>query len=91
MPRSGTTLVEALLAAHPKVRAGGELVSLENCIAAMPKIKPGSPLAELRAALNSLGAAYLADTDAIAHGAQHLTDKMPFNFRFVPLIQAALP
>ncbi|MGC2129178.1 MAG: sulfotransferase [Candidatus Aquilonibacter sp.] len=91
MPRSGTTLVEALLAAHPNVRAGGELVSLENCIAAMPKIKPGSPLAELRAALNSLGAAYLADTDAMAHGAQHLTDKMPFNYRFVPLIRAALP
>jgi len=91
MPRSGTTLVEALLAAHPNVRAGGELVSLENCIAAMPKIKPGSSLADLRALMNSLGAAYIADTDAIAHDVPHLTDKLPFNYRFVPLIHAALP
>lgn len=91
MPRSGTTLVEALLAAHPEVLAGGELTTLEQSIAAMPKIQASSSLAELRGALLSLGAAYIAETDAIADGAPHLTDKMPFNFRFVPLIHAALP
>ena len=91
MPRSGTTLVEALLAAHPDVRAGGELMTVENGIAAMPRIKAGAPVAELRAALRSLGAAYIRESDAVAGGAIRLTDKMPFNFRFIPIVRAALP
>jgi hypothetical protein len=91
MPRSGTTLVEALLAAHADVRAGGELTTFERSIAAMPAIRPGSPVSDLRQILRALGTAYIEETDAIAAGASHLTDKMPFNFRFVPLIRAALP
>ena len=91
MPRSGTTLVEALLAAHPDVCAGGELMAFENGIAAMPKIQPSTSVSDLRGALRSLGAGYIRDTDAVAGAAPRLTDKMPFNFRFVPLICAALP
>ncbi len=91
MPRSGTTLVEAILAAHDDVRAGGELMTFENSIAAMPKIEAGTSIAELRSALRSMGSAYIRQTDAIANGAPHLTDKMPFNFRFLPIIHAALP
>jgi tetratricopeptide (TPR) repeat protein len=91
MPRSGTTLVEALLAAHPYVAGGGELTSFERCVAAMPFVQAASPVSELRRALRALGSAYIADTDVRAGGAARLTDKMPFNFRFVPLIFAALP
>ncbi|MGD0969640.1 MAG: sulfotransferase [Candidatus Aquilonibacter sp.] len=91
MPRSGTTLVEALLAAHPDVRAGGELMAFEDGIALMPRIEAGSSVAELRNALRKLGEAYIRETDAAATGALHLTDKMPFNFRFIPVIRAALP
>ncbi len=91
MPRSGTTLVEALLAAHPDVRAGGELATFERGLAEMPKIQPSSPLSELRGALHALGAAYIRTTDDTAGGRLYLTDKMPFNFRFLPAINAALP
>jgi tetratricopeptide (TPR) repeat protein len=91
MPRSGTTLVESLLAAHPDVQAGGELATFELGLAAMPRIQSSSPLSELRDALHALGATYISDTDDIADGVPYLTDKMPFNFRFLPVINAALP
>ncbi len=55
MPRSGTTLVEALLASHPYVRSGGELTSFERNIAAMPAVSAGAPLGALCAALHALG------------------------------------
>jgi len=91
MPRSGTTLVEALLAAHGDIRGGGELVALEQCVIAMPKVDPTAPISALQSAFRALGSAYVRVTDDLAAGAPRLTDKMPFNFRFVPLIHIALP
>ena len=32
MPRSGTTLVEQILASHPDVHGGGELFFMNNCV-----------------------------------------------------------
>jgi len=91
MPRSGTTLVETLLAAHPEVRGGGELVLVERCIAEMPPLNAASTIGELRTALFDFGSKYIRETDALARGARHLTDKMPFNFRFVPMMHTTLP
>jgi hypothetical protein len=88
MPRSGTTLVEAVLAAHPQVAAGGELTIIERCI---QKMAPVTGVEMLRSELGALGAAYVAATNELADGARRLTDKMPFNFRFAPIIHAALP
>jgi tetratricopeptide (TPR) repeat protein len=91
MPRSGTTLLEALIAAHPDVRAGDELSTFERGISSMPPLENGTTAGELRNALRSLGTSYVRDTDALAGNAKHLTDKMPFNFRFIPIMYAALP
>jgi tetratricopeptide (TPR) repeat protein len=88
MPRSGTTLVEAVLAAHPQVAAGGELTVIEQSIR---KMAPVTGIDMLRNELRALGAAYVASTNELAGEAQRLTDKMPFNFRFAPIIHAALP
>jgi tetratricopeptide (TPR) repeat protein len=91
MPRSGTTLVEQVLAAHPGVAAGGELGVLDRAIRAMPLVDAAGTLEQFRAAVRALGDRYVRETDDLAHGASRLTDKMPQNFRFVPLIYSALP
>jgi tetratricopeptide (TPR) repeat protein len=91
MPRSGTTLVETMLAAHPSVRGGGELTTMEQSIAHMPPIHASSTIGEMRAALHAFGTRYLDETAGRAGDAAHLTDKMPFNFRFVPMIHMTMP
>ena len=95
MPRSGTTLVEQVLAAHPQVYAAGELDAFERALGFFPTIAadPRDPRAfvtELRAALRALGARYLANVRVPPH-AVRFTDKMPSNFRFAAAIAAALP
>jgi tetratricopeptide (TPR) repeat protein len=76
LPRSGTTLVEQILSAHPDVAAGGEL-SFWN---------------ERGAAGDHSGAEdYIALLREIAPHAARVTDKMPFNFQWAGLIHQALP
>lgn len=83
LPRSGTTLVETILAAHPDVAAGGELPHLSPLASA---IKAGQmpDLADLRAQ-------YLDAIARIAGGSKVVTDKTPLNFRLIGLIATALP
>jgi tetratricopeptide (TPR) repeat protein len=98
MPRSGTSLVEQILASHPQVRALGERVALIDAIAQTcrtPTIPPS--LAPLAATWSDtewrrLGALYLKSVthDAPAT-ATRITDKRPANFQYVGLIHAALP
>jgi len=97
MPRSGTTLVEQILASHPQVFGAGELMAFDNAVArfgglegtlgAYPDFVPGMTGDELR----QLGADYLERARASAPLAERTTDKMPANFRFVGLIHLALP
>lgn len=97
MPRSGTTLVEALLAAVPGVTGGGELHALEACVrACWPTLLADGPPAavppnELRARLRAIGDGYVRATDALAGDAVRLTDKLPHNFVLAPLVTLALP
>jgi tetratricopeptide (TPR) repeat protein len=88
MPRSGTTLIEQILAAHPEVYAAGERSLFEDAVA---DVFPGSGEALSAERLKALGARYLAGLRALAPGAQRITDKMPANFRFAGLINLALP
>ncbi len=97
MPRSGTTLVEQILASHPQVFGGGEL---PHFIAAVNEMQAafGASTSFSQAVsrmtdadFRSLGARYLAETAQLAPGAARITDKMPSNFRFAGLIHLALP
>ena len=93
MPRSGTTLVEQILASHPEVAGAGETTFLGEALAkALPE--PGYPEglflasdAELRAA----GDAYVARLRRAHPDARHVVDKMPLNFVRIGAIRAALP
>jgi Flp pilus assembly protein TadD len=81
MPRSGTTLVEQILASHPDVGAAGELELFEQIL------KERDGVRELR----DIGAAYVAALRTHAPGARRITDKMPANFQHAGFIHLALP
>ena len=87
MPRSGTTLLEQILSGGPDVQGAGELNFVKQY---------GLDLATGRTppkpeALQAFAAQYLAAIAQVSNGKPWVVDKMPLNFRFVPLICAALP
>jgi tetratricopeptide (TPR) repeat protein len=98
MPRSGSTLIEQILASHPQVFGGGERLDLS---AVVEGIGGPLPFPELFAVatddqLRRLAAAYLDRIKAAADfvpnsGLRHITDKMPGNFVMVGVIKMALP
>ncbi len=106
MPRSGTTLIEQIIASHPMVHGAGELQTFNDVIltvrgpdgATLPY--PDFVKALDPAALRQIGARYVALLRELAvsrsetkkaGGAQRITDKMPSNYYFVGLIHLALP
>ncbi len=95
MPRSGTTLIEQIIAAHPAVESGGELAALNAAISAIPGRKTGlihPPLNRVRgASLRRARRAYLDALDAVSTTADRVTDKMPNNFVHLGLVPAILP
>jgi Flp pilus assembly protein TadD len=86
MPRSGTTLVEQILAAHPQVHGAGELRILGE-LAATAKA-PGDMTG---ADCLSLGQAYLDGAPAGGPGQTRVTDKAITNFQYLGLVQLGLP
>lgn len=96
MPRSGSTLVEQILASHPSVAAGGEMSHFEDALtAAFGPVDGYLPADEPdEAAIASLGQVaerYLAALAPLAPDAPRITDKMPANFAWAGLIHLALP
>jgi len=97
MTRSGTTLIEQILASHPQVFAAGELSlfdqvagSMRNTLAGLPAF-PDMMLAMSPAHFRTLGGLYAQRIAQRAPTAQRITDKMTMNFLFVGLIHVALP
>ncbi len=87
MPRSGTTLLEQILASHPAAAGAGEVHFWEaQGRAFLPAADP-----RLGADLRAVAGAYLAKLQRHRPAARHVVDKMPFNFRWAPLIHLAFP
>ncbi|MGH8371740.1 MAG: tetratricopeptide repeat-containing sulfotransferase family protein, partial [Gammaproteobacteria bacterium] len=96
MPRSGTTLTEQILARHPTVHSGGEMVLLHNIL----RRQLGQQYRrELAAGLLGLDTATFSGiaTELIsglqrqANDALRMTDKMPSNFLLTGWLHALLP
>jgi tetratricopeptide (TPR) repeat protein len=99
MPRSGSTLIEQILASHPRVFGAGELpnfakaladvlpIAKEDCGSLYPEVIRILPDEDIR----RLGARYVAEVTRLAPSATCVTDKMPSNFFHVALIHLALP
>lgn len=97
MPRSGTSLVEQILASHPQVAGGGELPEI-TCLAGQAQAATGSPHAYPRCVkrltqthLDQMAKVYHAKLDTISKDARRITDKTPTNFLHLGLIAQALP
>jgi hypothetical protein len=99
MPRSGTSLIEQILASHPKVFGAGEVDAFGDAVAELCRTDGGQLFPALvrsldRDRLRRLGANYLAAVrDIVPAGLApaRVTDKMPGNFAFAGLIHLALP
>jgi tetratricopeptide (TPR) repeat protein len=97
LPRSGSTLLEQILASHSRVEGTMELPNIITFVHqfddmaanrdAYPEILGDIPPAQLTA----LGTRYLEETAPLRTGREHFTDKLPNNFSHVGLIQAILP
>jgi tetratricopeptide (TPR) repeat protein len=103
-PRSGTTLVEQTLTAHPRIAAGDELPIIDEITGLMPRMLDSplsypEALAELwmgdhREDLDNLRDHYLrkaAQLGILADGAARFTDKMPLNETHLGLIAMMFP
>ena len=89
MPRSGTTLVEQILASHPMAHGAGELRRLQSLgdeVGFPTEIRTLAP-----DRLKGIGEAYLAYIAPMAAGRRHLVDKMPSNFALAGFIRLVLP
>jgi tetratricopeptide (TPR) repeat protein len=91
LPRSGSTLVEQILASHPLVEGTHELIDLPIIVASIPNY-PEAVAALSRDRLAELGETYVQRTRAYRHlGRPRFTDKRPGNFMNTGLIELMLP
>ncbi len=94
MPRSGTTLTESILAAHPSVFGAGEVLTgakiLEDALARVKPSDNGSPSQLLAQNAETWRGAYLSSLPDMG-GAPLVTDKLPINFLGIGLLARLFP
>jgi tetratricopeptide (TPR) repeat protein len=90
MPRSGTSLLEQILSAHPAIHGAGELLHVKHLVM---RDLGAFPAVDLLTAdrLRALGRRYTETTAALAPDAARIVDKLPLNFLFAGLIHLMLP
>lgn len=94
-PRSGTTLVEQIIAGHPRVHGAGEITLLSDIIAGdVAKglyAYPDCMLPETTHQRTAWSRAYITELTRLAPAAGHITNKTPGNFISVGLINLLFP
>jgi tetratricopeptide (TPR) repeat protein len=97
LPRSGSTLVEQILASHSRVEGTFELPNVLTIVRELDQTEAGRdgyPEQVLRLPpplFAKLGERYLYETAPMRNGRAHFIDKMPNNFSHVGLIHGMLP
>jgi tetratricopeptide (TPR) repeat protein len=99
LPRSGSTLVEQILASHSAVEGTQELADIPRIVTELKGREPESDQPRYPAVLGGmsaedyrrLGEKYLRDTRIYRSGKPRFIDKMPNNFRHIGLIHLMLP
>jgi tetratricopeptide (TPR) repeat protein len=98
LPRSGSTLIEQILASHSQVDATHELPEVGRLIQQINRESKDRSLAYPEAVRDfanddwsRLGRAYLAQTQQYRRGAPFFVDKNPNNFASIGLLSLALP
>jgi Sulfotransferase family/Tetratricopeptide repeat len=91
MFRSGSTLMEQVLAGHSQVKAGGELPVLPSIVRTVLAPFPQTMAHVTQAQIQELAARYLATLSRLFPGAACVTDKRPDNFLYIGLIKTLFP
>jgi tetratricopeptide (TPR) repeat protein len=97
LTRSGSTLLEQILASHSHVDGTYELSNIETIVMGLQGRDFGNPLypSVLATMLSEdfvrLGEKYVVDTHIYRSGRRYFVDKMPNNFRHLGLIHLMLP
>ena len=97
MPRSGTTLIEQILASHPAVHGGDELFAIPKAAESLAEtcgsdtLYPGCVAQLGQARSTALARRYLDLIEGLGAGAARVIDKMPDNFKHLGLIALLLP
>jgi Flp pilus assembly protein TadD len=94
MPRSGTSLVEQVLASHSQIWGGGELAVFGRAVRQNAFAMDAAALRDLvadPASLARIAADYLAEVRAAEFDRPYFTDKTPQSFFYIGLIAAAMP
>jgi tetratricopeptide (TPR) repeat protein len=98
MPRSGSTLVEQILASHPQIHGAGEVTALEKmeAVGAFTAGDPPLPFPESVPALDGVGLrrlaqAYLGRLPEAPNGKVRIVDKLLGNVFRIGLIHLMLP
>jgi tetratricopeptide (TPR) repeat protein len=97
MARSGTSLVEQILASHPLVFGAGELPDIDQLALSLPGIlKTQQPYPECVAeitmeGLDDIAGKYLRHLRSFSKTAQRVVDKMPGNFMHLGIFELMFP
>jgi tetratricopeptide (TPR) repeat protein len=97
LPRSGSTLIEQILASHSQVDGTHELPDLPRVVTSISQQRLGGKTYPLGLAdmlpeqFRDLGRQYLESTRRHRGDSPHFTDKMPNNFASIGLLQLILP
>lgn len=96
MPRSGTSLVEQILASHTEVFGAGELLTLSHLVNQAGRIGEYQSVEENcsildQAALTNLAHEYMLETSKLASQDVRIIDKMPQNFLLIGVIYKLFP
>jgi len=97
MPRSGTSLVEQILASHPDITAAGELYEIANLDNEITNLIDSHNLYphylnELTSDIcNTIAQRYLNLLNEISSTSRYVTNKMPQNFLILGLISKLFP
>ena len=92
MPRSGTSLVEQILASHPHVFGGGEMTHLWEITRQLPSGRYPESVWELSGTqLDDCTQRYLEKINTLSVTARRITDKLPHNFLHIGFIDMLFP
>ena len=97
MPRTGSTLLDRMLDAHPVVTSAGELRHFGFAVRHVTRnheprqFSAGLLRAAAAADCGAIGQAYMDGIEKLKGDAIHIVDKLPSNFVYLPLILAGLP
>lgn len=99
MPRSGSSLIEQILATHSEVEGGGELYHFQQSLnidtsnnkeqAVAAYFKELEKLSEEEK--SRIATQYLEHLKSISNGKKYVTDKLPGNYWYLGLIKILLP